>query len=242
MIKLISEHTLAATSPDHHYPQGTKNIAGGPFYDWHGDENPFVDEVQEYFNKKDISVLDLGAASGELVKDFMVKGADAVGLEGSDWPIKNNRDSWKVYSDRLFTCDISKPFTIEQAGEIKKFDLINAWEVIEHLPPNELNQFADNVHKHLKDNGIFVVSISPWVEPSRIDPKVNLHLSHEIKAKKRWAQIFNKFEFVGPVSEKHDSAWHYIFKYRYRGKIRNSEESGRHTFWSTLMKSQSEKS
>ena len=93
MIELISKNRLAKDSPDHHYPQGTKNTAGGPYYNWVNNKNPFVDEVQNYFKSKDISVLDLGAASGVLVDDFIVKGADAVGLEGSDWPIKNNRSN-----------------------------------------------------------------------------------------------------------------------------------------------------
>lgn len=235
MIELISQYKLAKDSPDHHYPQGTKNVAGGPYYNWLNNNNPFVAEVQNYFNRKDISVLDLGAASGVLVDDFIVKGADAVGLEGSDWPIKNNRPNWDKYSDKLFTCDISKPFTIEENKSLKKFDLIMAWEVIEHLPPEELHQFADNVFKHLDDDGIFVFSLSPWFEPSVHDSKVNLHLSHEIKYKKDWAKIFNKFKFVGPISEKHDSGWHYIFKNRYRGKVRGPEGE-KHTFWSTLMK------
>ena len=235
MIKLISEHPIAQDSPDHHYPQGTMTVAGGPHYTWLNNENPFVDEVQSYFKRKDISVLDLGAASGVLVDDFIVKGADAIGLEGSDWPIKNNRPNWKKHSNKLFTCDISKPFTIEENKSIKKFDLIMAWEVIEHLPPHELHQFADNVFEHLKDDGIFVFSLSPWFEPSIHDNKINLHLSHEIKSKKEWAKIFNKFKFVGPISEQHDSAWHYIFKNRYRGKVRGPEGE-KHTFWSTLVK------
>ena len=70
MIELISEYKLAKDSPDHHYPQGTKNVAGGPYYNWLNNKNPFVAEVQNYFNRKDISVLDLGAASGVLVDDF----------------------------------------------------------------------------------------------------------------------------------------------------------------------------
>ena len=234
MIRLLTQHSIAENSPDHYYPQGTKNIHGGPEYTWKDNYNPFVDEVISYFDSN-MSVLDLGAASGCLVDDFIVKGIDAVGLEGSDWPIKNNRENWTKHKDRLFTCDISKPFSIQEDSELKKFDLITAWEVIEHLPPDELGQFADNVYHHLKDNGIFCFSLSPWFEPSVHDSSINLHLSYKITKKEEWRAIFNKFEFIGPVTEKHDSAYHYIFKNRYRGKVRGPEGE-KHTFWSTLKK------
>ena len=82
---------------------------------------------------------------------------------------------------------------------------------------------------------VFVFSLSPWFEPYKIDPKINLHLSYEINKKAQWEEIFNNFEFTGPLSEQHDSGYHYIFNHRYRGKVRE-EEGSMHTFWSTLKK------
>lgn len=236
MYKLITDFEVAVDSPDHLYPQGTKNILGGPYYEWADGHNPFVDEVVDYFKKPTLRVLDLGAASGYLVSDFLSRGCQTVGLEGSNWPILNKVCNWEKFENKnLFTCDISKPFQLFESDVEAKFDLINAWEVIEHIAPEDLPTFADNVYKHLSDEGIFVFSLSPWFEPSKIDPKINLHLSYQINKKAQWKEIFNKFEFVGPLSEKYDSGYHYIFNNRYRGKVRQAEGST-HTFWSTLKK------
>lgn len=236
MYKVVTNHPLASTSPDHIYPQGTKNTLGGPDYSWKDTYNPFADEVIKYFNKPTISVLDLGAASGYLVKDFLARGCDAVGLEGSNWPLKNNVENWVLYNNkRLFTCDIGRPFSILLNNNPVKFDLINAWEVIEHIDPSNLNVLAQNVLNHLNDDGIFVFSLSPWFEPSVHDSKINLHLSYNINKKHEWEKIFSDFEFVGPVKETYNCGYHYMFENRYRGKIRE-QEGKKHTFWSTLMK------
>lgn len=236
MITLQTKHNLAVESPDYMFPKGTKNSKGGVNYNWSNGFNPFVDEVIEYFGTSDLNVLDVGAASGYLVHDFLLKGCNAVGLEGSDWPIKNSVENWNIhYNSRLFTCDIGQPFSILEDGVQMKFDLINAWEVIEHLHPDNLKTFSDNIYSHLSDDGVFVFSISPWFESSDVDASVNLHLSHEIKFKHQWEDIFDSFKFVGPITEKHDSGYHYMFKNRYRGKVRGAE-GHKHTFWSTLQK------
>jgi len=236
MYSLLTDYPIAYSSPDNLYPQGTKNVLGGPDYTWKDGFNPFVDEVVDYFKTQNIRVLDLGAASGYLVKDFLSRGCDAIGLEGSDWSIINNIENWSEYKNtRLFTCDISQPFSILYNGKPAKFNLINAWEVVEHIDPSNLPTLVENIYNHLDDEGIFVCSISPWFEPSRMDPSINLHLSHNIKSKREWENIFSNFEFFGPIKEQHNSGYHYIFKNRYRGIVREAE-GGRHTFWSTLRK------
>lgn len=238
MYSIETSYPVATTSLDHLYPKGVKNTKGGPNYTWTNGHNPFVDEVIEYFKQDNLPVLDIGAASGYLVNDFLIKGCDAVGVEGSDWPVKNKVSNWITHKDkRLFNSDISKPFQIYKNNEPAKFKLISAWEVAEHIHPDNLSTFANNVHKHLDDEGIFVMSVSPWFEPADKNQhkNINLHLAHEIKLKSQWKEIFNQFEFFGPIKENHQSGYHYVFKNRYRGKIRGPEGK-RHTFWSSLKK------
>lgn len=236
--RIITDHPIAVTSLDHLYPKGVKNIKGGPGYTWTDGYNPFVDEVINYFKQDNLPVLDIGASSGYLVNDFLIKGCDVVGVEGSDWPVVNNVVNWQnLHNSRLFTADVSRPFRLLKNNSPALFKLINAWEVVEHLHPDDLETFAENVYNHLDDDGIFVMSVSPWYESAdnvhHID--INLHQSHEIKLHSQWEEIFNKFEFVGPVKEEHNSGYHYLFDNRYRGRVRGPEGE-KHTFWSTLKK------
>ena len=235
---IVTNHPIAETSLDHIFPKGVKNDKGGPKYLWTGSYNPFVDDVVKHFRQDNLPVLDLGASSGYLVNDFLVKGCDVVGIEGSDWPIINKAIHWETWHNiRLFNADISKPFQLLKDNTPASFKLINAWEVVEHLHPDGLNTFTENVYNHLDDDGIFVMSVSPWFEPADLKDNtyINLHQSHEIKLRSEWKLIFHKFEFFGTIREKHGSAYHYIFDNRYRGKVRGPEGK-KHTFWSTLRK------
>lgn len=95
----------------------------------------FVRKCEDIFGHK-IRALDLGCAGGGLVLDFLLAGHSSVGLEGSDYSLKWQRAEWRFLRDRLFTCDITEPYSIidNSAGKPAQFDLISAWEVLEHLP------------------------------------------------------------------------------------------------------------
>jgi cyclopropane fatty-acyl-phospholipid synthase-like methyltransferase len=66
-----------------------------------------------------------------------------------------------------------------------QFDLISAWEVMEHLPEERLPVVCENFKRHLMPNGIVVVSISSTEEIVR---GVKLHLT--VKKKKWWKEMF----------------------------------------------------
>jgi len=150
-IQIVTDHLIALDSPDHLWPHGTKN-----------DNNTnvkFIAEIEERFRKK-ISFLDLGCAGGQLAIDMHSRGHTSVGLEGSDYCVKNKRLNWVNYYQKvLFTCDISKCFRIMSDNHLLRFDCITAWEVLEHIHPERLATFLDNVGKHLKFNGIFLGSV-----------------------------------------------------------------------------------
>jgi 2-polyprenyl-3-methyl-5-hydroxy-6-metoxy-1,4-benzoquinol methylase len=134
---------------------------------------------------KDYASLDLGCSGGQLVKDFHDLGWLAVGLEGSDYSLKNNRANWPALGGRnLFTCDISKPFKIIVDGKPAQFDLITAWEVIEHLRPEDLKTLFTNINSHLKPGGYFVGSTTSSPD---IHEGVDLHQSKY--SNKQWQEL-----------------------------------------------------
>lgn len=108
-----------------------------------------------------ISFLDLGCAGGGLVLDFILAGHRAFGIEGSDHPLRAQRAEWRLLKNNLFTADITRPFLIsEEKGEAPiLFDVISAWEVLEHIADADLPGLFANVKKHLRPGALFVGSI-----------------------------------------------------------------------------------
>jgi SAM-dependent methyltransferase len=155
-IKIITDFPIAFDSQDHIEPCGTKN-------DNH--TNPvYINEVLASFGNRQINYMDLGCSGGQLIADLAKMGHLAVGLEGSDYSIINSRANWpRLYNVNLFTCDISRPFTVTmETGTVNdpiKFDCISAWEVLEHIPGSRIFNLMTNIHKHLKDDGIFIGSV-----------------------------------------------------------------------------------
>jgi SAM-dependent methyltransferase len=153
MIKVITKYPIAFDSPDHLYPWGTKRD--------NSTNIKFIDEIENYFGNKKISYMDIGCSGGQLVKDFGERGHISIGLEGSDYSLINDRANWAELANKLlFTCDVSYPFTILNDDEPLKFDCITAWELIEHLHPERLDAFFQNVLNHLSDDGLFCASIA----------------------------------------------------------------------------------
>lgn len=159
-ITIETKFPIALDSPDHMVPSGTKN-----------DNNTNAKFVQEV--KRDLmksghfpgQLMDLGCAGGLLVHDLVRDGHLAIGLEGSDDNIKNNRFEWPLlHNKNLFTCDVCRQFSVwiedDRGKRPFECDLITAWEVIEHIPPNRLKAFFENIRVHLKTDGKFVGSIS----------------------------------------------------------------------------------
>lgn len=153
-MRLVTEHPLAADSLDHRRPRGTMND------DTHCIE--FVKNCEELFSyKRHLAYLDLGCSGGGMVLDFFQNGHEAFGIEGSDYSQQRGRASWGLIPDLLATADITKPFDmLTDDGQPQRFDVISAWEVLEHLPTQDLPQFWLNVQNHLLTDGIFIASVS----------------------------------------------------------------------------------
>lgn len=156
-ITLETSFPLAVNSPDHLVPWGTKND--------NSTNKGFIDEVINYAKNEyaldKINFMDLGCSGGQLAVDFNDLGHFSIGLEGSDYSIIHGRANWPTYHNTvLFTYDITKPYAIMNDGEKVLFDVITAWEVVEHIHPNDLDMYFLNINNSLKVGGIFLASIS----------------------------------------------------------------------------------
>jgi 2-polyprenyl-3-methyl-5-hydroxy-6-metoxy-1,4-benzoquinol methylase len=154
MIKVVTDHPIAYESLDHTEPLGTKQD--------NTHHKLFVRRTMEIFEGP-VSHIDLGCAGGGLVFDFLEYGNFSVGIDGSDYSLKIKRAEWATIPDNLFTADITKPFHVTEDDEVVKFDVITAWEVMEHIHEHDLPPLFENIKNLMADEAsIFVCSIADW--------------------------------------------------------------------------------
>ena len=182
---LFTDHPIAFESPDHKFPYGTANdnSRNKAF------NRSFYRIAKEFGYARPYEILDLGCAGGGLVRTFISDGHNALGLEGSDYCKKRGKFEWGVIPNNLFTCDVTKPFTIKAAGQYACFDMITAWEHLEHIHQRDLPQLLDNIKNHLC--GIFVCSIS---HISDVHGGFELHQT--VKPIEWWDKLFAKHGFT----------------------------------------------
>lgn len=151
--RLVTDHPIAYQSDDHIHPRGTRND---------NTRSPrFVGAAERVFQRK-FRVLELGCAGGGLVLDFLLAGHEAIGVEGSDYSLIWKRAEWANIPNHLFTADITKPFEVMESDQAVKFDLITAWELLEHIEDVSLDGLFENIRRHLSDDGFFVGSVATF--------------------------------------------------------------------------------
>ncbi len=177
---------VAYDSPDYKHPWGTRRD--------NSRNRRFNQKINFLYGRErgSIWVLDMGCAGGGFVKDCLDDGCVAVGLEGSDYSKRMHRAEWRTIPEFLFTADITAPYEIK--GEFEsgtfpiKFEIVTCWEVIEHIAEKDLKQLADNVKKHLKPEGLWIMSVSTGDD---IVNGVNLHQT--VKPYEWWVEKFKGF-------------------------------------------------
>lgn len=157
-ISVDTDYPIACDSPDHLYPLGTVKD--------NSSNRAFVGEIEQLMPGTQLRILDLGCAGGQMIADFLTNGHVAVGLEGSDEPKKRGLHNWPKLKDlNLFNCDISRRFSVLDNLQPMKFDLVTAWDVMEHIPENRLDALFQNIKAHLRDGGLFMATIHEWSSP-----------------------------------------------------------------------------
>lgn len=180
-IKIITSKPVAFDSPDHVHPWGTArdnsvNLAFNRKLFWWFQKNP--------------RVFDLGCSGGGFVKSILDRNGFAVGIEGSDYSKKNKRAEWATIPNNLFIADITEPFKLLKDNKIVKFNVITAWEVIEHIKEDKLKAVFDNINLHLSQNGVVIVSVS-----TKNDIVGGLNLHQTVQSKEWWIEKFTELGF-----------------------------------------------
>jgi len=151
-----TSHQVAEHSDDHRHPLGVAQD--------HTRSPRFVRACEQALARdgRKLKGLDIGCAGGGVVLDFCLRGHEGVGIEGSDHAQRTQRGAWRLLHDRLFTCDATEPYRITRNGKPARFDVISAWEVLEHIREEQLERFFGNVRDHLGPGGVFCASVATF--------------------------------------------------------------------------------
>ena len=181
--RLISEHPIAEDNADQFYQKGIKTDNTRHLR--------LVNIIENYFKKK-VSHLDLGCGGGGLVFDFLNNKNESVGLDGSDFAQKGSLFHWQIIPHNLFCADVTKEFLIEDLNkkELKTFDIITAFELLEHLEESGISGLINNLKKNMHTNSIFMCSIATFE-----DKEKNVVWHKTVKNKNWWVEKFTKNGF-----------------------------------------------
>lgn len=200
-VSIVTDHPIAYESNDHINPKGTShdNTKNGLF------TNAILQKVG-----KEINYADWGCAGGGFVKDFYDAGINlAVGVEGSDYSKNKKRAEWATIPDNLFTADITKPFHfVDENNNKVLFDVISCYDVLEHIPEQDLQGLIDNLKAQLKPGGYFVTAIADF-------PDEGYHVT--LKPLVWWCDLFCNQGFrdwglLEPEQYGRNSSFNVVFK------------------------------
>lgn len=182
-IALTCTNSIAADSNDHLYPTGVKNDCT---------HHPGLYIWAESVMGRKIRFLDLGCAGGGLVFDFKARGHLAIGIEGSDFAKRHGLGFWPVLEKNLFTGDICFNFSFKLNQCSLEFDLITAWEVLEHLEEDRIDGLLRNLVRNLKQGGFFLASVASF---ECVDASSGAPLHRNFHDRAWWVEKFEDHGF-----------------------------------------------
>jgi cyclopropane fatty-acyl-phospholipid synthase-like methyltransferase len=176
---IITEHPIAYTSLDHTEPKGTKQD---------NTRNRLFIRAMKRKIGENINYADWGCAGGAHVRDALESGMFAVGIEGSDYCLVNQRAEWAVIPDNLFTADLTKPFHFkDEEDNTIKFDAISCYDVLEHISEEDLHALISNLNTNIKTGGYVICGISAEEDPG-------YHVSHAF-TEEWWNTLFSSYNY-----------------------------------------------
>lgn len=183
-MRIITEHPIAVDSNDHLTPHGT-------IHDF-SDATEFCKYIHDSWPDKK-TLLDLGTGTGTVVKTALEADMDAYGVEGSDAPRSQGLGAWSELADkRLFNADLRHRFDLtifdDESGLVQKFDIITAWDVLEHMTEDTIDIVMDNIKRH-STAGTFVMATIQF------DNHNNELYHHLLKPREWWVSKFKEFGF-----------------------------------------------
>jgi len=128
---------------------------------WHRDVSSFTNElftrkITEIFQP--VSLLDVGCGPGENLRMFIDLGVDAYGVEYSRWMVENKLQDLKEIG-RVTQGSITDLSVFDSA--IHSFEIVFCIEVLEHLPPDDIDLAISELVRAADDYIICTIAFSP---------------------------------------------------------------------------------
>lgn len=131
----------------------------------------FLLSMESRITHRPIQYLDIGCAQGAIVKAARELGWLAYGIDGAE--ITKQECAW------IKNGDITEPIVTSSS-----FDLITAWEVLEHIHWHNLNTVFENVILNLRKGGYFIATTN---DEEELHQGVDLHVTK--KTNEEWKRF-----------------------------------------------------
>lgn len=199
MSKLSKEQKIQESSdqfPYHYIPSyGNRNFSQVRNLSWGYVYLSYLHFVLNYLRSMDFhSLLDVGCGDGRFLFEVSRYLPDK-NLVGIDFSERGIRYATALSPNVKYICgDITTKTLTDD-----KFDIVTLIEVLEHIPPNQIDDFLEGISFYLRDSGVFIITV-----PSKNIPVNKKHYHHfDMKSLKEVISPFFEIEktyFLNKIS------------------------------------------